>query len=94
VRDAFAADYTTLAGLWEAISPDPILSQHEDNYRWLRGVCFRPASTATGALLWMPWEPRPRTDHQNVHVEAVRDDIAEIVLDADLLESMLQDPRS
>jgi type I restriction enzyme R subunit len=30
--------------------------------------------------------------HQNVHVEAVRDDLDEIVLDAELLEVVLNSP--
>jgi len=94
VRDAFAADYSDLAGLWEAISPDPILSQHEDNYRWLSQVYVSvQPSTGTGALLWHALGAKTiELIHQNVHVEAVRDDIAEIVLDADLLESMLKTP--
>jgi len=38
VRDAFAGDYSYLSRLWEAISPDPILSQYETDYRWLTQV--------------------------------------------------------
>ena len=36
--NAFAADYSYLSSLWEAISPDPILAQFEDDYRWLSQV--------------------------------------------------------
>jgi type I restriction enzyme R subunit len=52
-RDAFAADYSYLGRLWEAISPE------------------------------------------NVHVDAIRDDLDTLVLDADLLEAVLgaPDPR-
>jgi len=94
VRDAFAADYSDLASLWEAISPDPILSQYEDNYRWLSQVYVSvQPSTGTGALLWHALGAKTiELIHQNIHVESVRDDIAEIVLDADLLEAVLKTP--
>ena len=96
VRDAFAADYNALSGLWEAISPDPILSQYEDDYRWLSQVYISvQPSTGTGALLWHALGAKTiDLIHQNIHVEAVRDDIAEIVLDADLLEAVLKAPDS
>ena len=35
VRDRFAADFSYLGRLWEAISPDPVLSPYETDYRWL-----------------------------------------------------------
>ena len=34
-RDRYAADYCFLCRLWEAISPDPVLSPYEADYRWL-----------------------------------------------------------
>ena len=34
-RDAFAADFSVLARIWEAVSPDPGVTQHEKDYRWL-----------------------------------------------------------
>ncbi len=48
-RDRFAADFSYLSRLWEAISPDPILSQYETDYRWLVQVyeSVKP-STGTG----------------------------------------------
>src|SRR5690606_15771742 len=33
-KDAFGLAYSIVAQLWEALSPDPILSQHETDYRW------------------------------------------------------------
>ena len=34
-RDAFAADFSILSQIWEALSPDPVLSAHQSDYRWL-----------------------------------------------------------
>jgi type I restriction enzyme, R subunit len=91
VRDHFAADYSYLARLWEAISPDPVLTAHETDYRWLTQVyeSVRPSS-GTGRLLWHALGPKTiELIHEHVHVDAVRDDLETLVLDADLLEAVL-----
>jgi type I restriction enzyme R subunit len=93
-RDRFAADYSYLARLWEAISPDPVLTGHETDYRWLTQVyeSVRP-STGTGRLLWHALGPKTiELIHEHVHVDAVRDDLETLVLDADLLEAVLGGP--
>ena len=92
VRDSFAADYSLLSSLWEAISPDPLLADYETDYRWLSQVyvSVQPTSGA-GALLWHSLGAKTiELIHQNVHVSAVRDDLDEIILDADLLEAVLK----
>lgn len=92
VRDAFAADYSYLSSLWEAISPDPLLAEYESDYRWLSQVyvSVQPTSGA-GALLWHSLGAKTiELIHQNVHVSAVRDDLDEIILDAELLEAVLK----
>jgi len=90
-RDAFAADFSVLSRIWEALSPDPVLTPHETDYRWLTQVyqSLRP-STGTGRLLWHRLGAKTiELIHQNVHVDAVRDDLDTLVLDADLLEAVL-----
>jgi type I restriction enzyme R subunit len=93
-RDRFAADYSYLSRLWEAISPDSVLSQYETDYRWLTHVyeSVKP-STGTGKLLWHVLGPKTiALIHENVHVDAIRDDLETLVLDADLLEAVLGTP--
>jgi type I restriction enzyme R subunit len=93
-RDHFAGDYSYLARLWEAVSPDPVLTAYETDYRWLTHVyeSVRP-STGTGRLLWHALGPKTiELIHQHVHVDAVRDDLETLVLDADLLEAVLGAP--
>lgn len=93
-RDRYAGDYSYLSRLWEAISPDPILSQHETDYRWLSHVyeSVRP-STGTGRLLWHALGAKTiELIHENVHVDAIRDDLETLVMDADLLEAVLGTP--
>ena len=94
VRDSFAEDYSYLSKLWEAISPDPILSAFEEDYRWLSQVYISvQPTTGTGGLIWHSLGAKTiELIHQNIHVEAVRDDLDEIVLDADLLDAVLNAP--
>lgn len=91
VRDAFAADYSTLSNLWETLSPDPVLAPYLDDYRWLSQVYISVQPTSgTGALLWHSLGAKTiELIHQNVHVDALRDDLDDIVLDADLVEALL-----
>jgi len=94
VRDRFAADFSYLSRLWEAISPDPLLGQYNTDYRWLAQVyeSVKP-STGTGRLLWHTLGPKTiELIHENVHVDAIRDDLETLVLDADLLEAVLGAP--
>ena len=93
-RDKFAADISYLMRLWEAISPDPILQQYEGQYRWLVQVyeSVKPSS-GSGRLLWHVLGPKTiDLIHEHVHVDAVRDDLETLVLDADLLEAVLGTP--
>lgn len=90
-RDAFAGEYSYLSRLWEAISPDPVLGAYETDYRWLTQVyeSVKP-STGTGRLLWHALGPKTvDLIHEHIHVDAVRDDLDTLVLDADLLEAVL-----
>ena len=94
MRDAFAADFTVLARIWEALSPDPVLTQYQADYRWLAQVyeSLKPSS-GTGRLLWHRLGAKTiELIHDNVHVDAVRDDLDTLVLDADLLEAVLGNP--
>ena len=93
-RDAFASVFSILSRIWEALSPDPVLSPHEKDYRWLAQVyeSLKP-STGMGRLLWQRLGAKTiELIHENVHVDAVRDDLETLVLDAELLEAALRDP--
>ena len=93
-RDAFASDFSVLSRIWEALSPDRILSPHEKDYRWLAQVyeSLKP-STGTGRLLWHRLGAKTiGLIHENVHVDAVRDDLDTLILDAYLLEAVLGSP--
>ena len=92
VKDAFAADYSVVARLWEALSPDACLNVHETEYRWLTQVyqSVKPV-VDTGKLLWHALGAKTiDLIHRNVHVEEVRDDLDTLVMDAEILEALAE----
>jgi type I restriction enzyme, R subunit len=94
VRDNFAAEYNVLNKIWEALSPDTVLGPFEKDYKWLSQVyqSVQPSS-GHGKLIWHSLGAKTiELIHQNVHVDAVRDDLDTLVLDADLLEAVLSNP--
>ena len=93
VRDKFAGEYTVLGTIWEALSPDPCLSAYAKDFKWLTQVyeSVKPVS-GNGRLLWHRLGAKTiELINENVHVEAVRDDIEALVLDAEVLDSILKD---
>jgi len=94
VRDNFAAEYSVLGRIWEALSPDSVLGPFETDYKWLSQVyqSVQPPG-GQGKLIWHSLGAKTiELIHQNVHVDAVRDDLDTLVLDADLLEAVLSNP--
>jgi len=94
VRDNFAGEYSVLNKIWEALSPDTVLGPFEKDYKWLSQVyqSVQPSS-GHGKLIWHSLGAKTiEMIHQNVHVDAVRDDLDTLVLDADLLEAVLSNP--
>jgi len=96
-RDAFAADYSVVARLWEALSPDGCLKPYTVDFRWLTQVyeSVKPPS-GNGKLLWHALGAKTiELIHENVHLEAVRDDLETLVMDAEVLEGLVaaKDPK-
>jgi type I restriction enzyme R subunit len=93
MRDKFAAQYSVLGSIWEALSPDPCLGPYQTDYKWLTQVyeSVKPPS-GHGKLLWHALGAKTvELINENVHLESVRDDIETLVLDADVLEEILAD---
>jgi len=93
VRDKFAGEYTLLGTIWEALSPDPCLTPYRDDFKWLSQVyeSVKPIS-GNGRLLWHRLGAKTiDLINENVHIEAVRDDIEALVLDADVLDGILKE---
>ncbi len=76
-RDKFAAEYSVLGRIWEALSPDPCLTPYEKDFRWLTQIyeSVKPVS-GNGKLVWHRLGAMTiELINQNVQVEAVHDDI-------------------
>ncbi len=92
-RDAFAADYIGLGKIWEALSPDPILDTFQKDYSWLSQVyeSVRPPSSDTGRLLWHALGAQTmKLIHEHIQVSKVNDGLETIVLDAEVIEDLMQ----
>jgi type I restriction enzyme R subunit len=90
-RDRFAAEYSVLSRLWEALSPDPCLGPYQTDYKWLTQIyeSVKPPS-GNGKLLWHALGAKTiELVHENVHLETVRDDLDTLVMDAEVLEGLL-----
>lgn len=96
-KDKFAKSYIDLAKLWEAVSPDPILNKYQSEYRWISQVyeSVKPPSGDTGRLLWHALGAQTtKLMHENIHIDTVNDDLNKIILDADLIEGLVEgDPK-
>lgn len=93
-RDAFASHFSQLSLVWEALSPDPFLTEYEADYRWLAAVyeSLKPPS-GNGKLLWHALGAKTiELIHENVTVQAVRDDLESLILDDAVIAELLEDP--
>jgi len=91
-RDAFAKDFSTLSKLWEALSPDDVLNPYQKDYKWLSQVytSVKPASDDNGRLLWHALGAQTTAlIHEHIHVAGINQDMEEMVLDAELIENLM-----
>jgi len=92
VRDKFAGEYSVLGKIWEALSPEPMLSPYEKDYRWLTQVyeSVKPPS-GNGRLLWHVLGAKTiGLINENIHVESMHDEVETLVMDAQVLEEILK----
>ncbi len=90
-RDEFGKAFSGLNQLWEALSPDPCLTGFAADYRWLSQVyeSIKPPS-GNGKLVWHALGAKTtELIHENVHVQAVRDDLETLVMNPEILESIV-----
>lgn len=91
-KDAFGAEYRVLNRAWEALSPDTFLAPYKSDYLWLTRVyeSVKPADHR-GGLIWAALGAKTiELVHQNVTVEAVREDMEILKLDADLIDEFFE----
>ena len=94
IRDQYAADTSHLMRLWEAISPDPFLSNFQQDYRWLIQVyeSLKPVDN-TGNLLWHRLGSKTiELIHEGVNINDIKDDLETLVIDAEFLDTIMGSP--
>lgn len=94
-KDAYAAQFNVLKRFWEAISPDKELNQYRRDYRWLAQVyeSIKPVG-GVGSLLWESLGPETiRIIHENTSIERIRDDIDELVMDAEAVFELTEEEK-
>ena len=94
-KDAFAAQFNLLKRFWEAITPDPFLMPFRKDYRWLAQVyeSVKPVG-GVGSLLWESLGPETiKIIHENTEIARIRDDIDELVMDAESVFELTEEER-
>lgn len=81
-----------MSKLWEALSPDDVLNAHQKDYKWLTQVytSVKPTSDDHGRLLWHTLGAQTtQLIHKHIHVSGINDDMEEIVLNADIIDDLM-----
>lgn len=94
-KDAFGLAYSIVSQLWEALSPDPVLTDFRDDYRWLTDVyeSVRPTDIAA-RLVWHALGSKT-IDLINEHVTVEIPKSSEtIILDAQTIEDLMTGKRA
>ena len=94
-KDTYAAQFNILKRFWEAIAPDPCLNAFRRDYRWLAQIfeSIKPVG-GLGSLLWESLGPETiRLIHEHTDIERIRDDIDELVMDAESVFELTEKER-
>ena len=95
VRTDFAKHFARLSKAWETVSPDEMLIQYQQDYGWLAQVyqSVKPI-TGSGALIWTLLGAKTiEIIHQNIDTIDIGKPLEELVVDADVIDSVLDDEK-
>lgn len=91
----FAKHFSRLSKAWETVSPDESLAPYQQDYGWLAQVyqSVRPVSSS-GALIWTLLGAKTiEIIHQNIDTIDIGQPLEELVVDADVIDSVLEDEK-
>ena len=91
-KDRFAAYFRALSRAWEALSPDPCLTEYRDEYKWLAKVYESVKPTdSRGALVWAAFGAKTmELVHQNITVGDTDETQEIITMDAELIDDFIK----
>ena len=92
-RDAFAADFVRVQGMWEFLDPSPATASRRFDYRWLAQIyeSVQPSGTSD-ALLWQRLGAKT-LDLVHGHITEIRvtsSGLDEVIVDSDTIEAIRQ----
>jgi len=93
-RDSFAKNFKRLLSLWESLSPDSVLTEYTEKYKWLAQLfeLVKPALDNYGKLVWDTFGPQTTLlIRENTHVVDIKN-LDEFLLDYEAIESILNNP--
>lgn len=96
VKTNFAKKFARLAKAWEIVSPDAYLQTWQEDYPWLAQVyqSVRPVATG-GSLIWTLLGAKTiEIIHRNIDTIDIGTPLEDLVVDADIIDSVLQDEKS
>lgn len=94
-KTEFAKHFTRLSKAWETVSPDEFLLPYQQDYGWLAQVyqSVRPVGSS-GALIWTLLGAKTiEIIHQNIDTIDIGKPLEELVVDADVIDSVLEDEK-
>ena len=90
----FARNFARLAKTWEIVSPDEALKPHQADYTWLASVYQSVRPVSTGNLIWSILGAKTiEIIHQNIDTIDIGMPLEELVVDADIIDSVIEDEK-
>lgn len=95
VKTNFARHFARLAKAWEIVSPDASLAPYQNDYTWLAQVYQSVRPVSGGNLIWTLLGAKTiEIIHKNIDTIDIGTPLEELVVDADVIEAVLQDEKA
>jgi type I restriction enzyme R subunit len=95
VKTNFARHFTRLEKAWDIVSPDECLTPYNNDYTWLAQVYQSVRPVSGGSLMWHLLGAKTiEIIHNNIDTIDIGTPLEDLVVDADVIESVLDDEKS
>ena len=94
IKTNFARHFARLSKAWEIISPDEFLAPYSNDYTWLAQVYQSVRPVSGGNLIWTLLGAKTiEIIHNNIDTIDIGTPLEDLVVDADIIESVLEDEK-
>lgn len=95
VKTNFARHFTRLEKAWDIVSPDECLTPYNNDYTWLAQVYQSVRPVSGGSLMWKLLGAKTiEIIHNNIDTIDIGTPLEDLVVDAGVIESVLDDEKS